>query len=67
MVHQHRYYSRWPHLDPHIQTGQFHDADELLEKAPDSLDERTAAAPTKETGAVVLAALRFRVSSHLVI
>lgn len=25
----------------HIQTGQFHDADELLEKALDALDEKT--------------------------
>lgn len=46
-------------LTSHIQTGQFHDADELIEKALDALDEHTAAAPpTTETGAVVLAALR---------
>jgi hypothetical protein len=47
-------------VNAHIQTGQFHDADELLEKALDALDERAAAAPTKETGAVVLAALQAR-------
>ena len=42
----------------HIQTGQFHDADELIEKALDALEEHTAAAPTTATGAVVLAALQ---------
>lgn len=46
-------------LAAHIQTGHFHDADELIEKALDALDEHTAAAsPTTETGAVVLAALQ---------
>jgi Arc/MetJ-type ribon-helix-helix transcriptional regulator len=29
-------------VNAHIQTGQFHDADELLEKALDALDERMA-------------------------
>ena len=43
-----------------IQSGHFHDADELIEKALDALDERTAAVPTNETGAVVLAALQAR-------
>ena len=47
-------------VNAHIQTGQFHDADELLEKALDALDERTASASVKETGAVVLAALQAR-------
>ena len=42
-----------------IQSGHFHDTDELIEKALDALDERTAAtAPATATGAVVLAALQ---------
>jgi len=46
-------------LTMRIQTGQFHDADELIEKALDALDEHTAStSPTNETGAVVLAALQ---------
>ena len=46
-------------LTAHIRTGHFHDADELIEKALDALDEHTAAAsPTTETGTVVLAALQ---------
>jgi hypothetical protein len=45
----------------HIQTGHFHDADELIEKALDALDEQAiAAAPPTATGAVVLAALQAR-------
>jgi len=47
-------------VNAHIKTGQFHDADELIEKALDALDERAAAVPTNETGAVVLAALQAR-------
>jgi hypothetical protein len=48
-------------VNAHIQTGHFHDADELLEKALDALDEQaTAAAPPTATGAVVLAALQAR-------
>ena len=48
-------------VNAHIQTGHFHDADELIEKALDALDEQaTAAAPATETGAVVLAALQAR-------
>lgn len=47
-------------VNAHIETGQFHDADELLEKALDALDGRTAATPTNKTGAVVLAALEAR-------
>ncbi len=44
-----------------IQSGLFHDADELIEKALDALDEQTtAAAPPSATGAVVLAALQAR-------
>jgi len=46
-------------VNAHIQTGHFHDADELIEKALDALDEQTtAAAPGTGTGAVVLAALQ---------
>jgi len=30
-------------VNAHIQTGFFHDADELIEKALDALDEKTAA------------------------
>ena len=42
-----------------IQSGHFHDTDELIEKALDALDEQaTAALPETATGAVVLAALR---------
>jgi len=43
-----------------IQSGHFHDADELIEKALDALDEQAtaAAAPRTGTGAVVLAALQ---------
>ena len=41
-----------------IQSGHFHDVDELIEKALDALDERTPGAPATETGAVVLAALQ---------
>jgi predicted hydrolase (HD superfamily) len=40
-------------VNAHIRTGHFHDADELLEKALDALDEQA-------TGAVVLAALQAR-------
>ena len=47
-------------VNAHIQTGHFHDADELLEKALDALDEQTTAAapPTTATGSVILAALQ---------
>jgi hypothetical protein len=46
-------------LTMQIRTGRFHDAEELIEKALDALDERTAAtSPTTETGALVLAALQ---------
>ncbi len=43
-----------------IQTGRFHNADEVIEKALDALEERAAAAPASATGAVVLAALQAR-------
>ena len=44
-----------------IQSGHFHDTDELIEKALDALDvQEAAAARTNETGAVVLAALQAR-------
>ncbi|HEX4230494.1 MAG TPA: hypothetical protein VHZ07_17595 [Bryobacteraceae bacterium] len=42
-----------------IQSGHFHDTDELIEKALDALDVQvTAAPPPTATGAVVLAALQ---------
>jgi Arc/MetJ-type ribon-helix-helix transcriptional regulator len=42
-----------------IQTGHFHDTDELIEKALDALAEQAiGAAPGTATGAVVLAALQ---------
>jgi len=42
-----------------IQSGHFHNTDELIEKALDALDEQAAAsAPETATGAVVLAALQ---------
>ena len=48
-------------VNAYIQTGNFHDADELLEKALNALDEQaTAATPPTATGAVVLAALQAR-------
>jgi hypothetical protein len=48
-------------VNAHIQNGRFHDADEVLEKALDALDEQSAAAtPPTATGAVVLAALQAR-------
>ena len=48
-------------LQAQIQSGHFHDTDELIEKALDALDVQVAAAAqTNETGAVVLAALQAR-------
>ncbi len=48
-------------VNAHIQNGHFHNADEVLEKALDALDEQaTAAPPPTATGAVVLAALQAR-------
>jgi hypothetical protein len=44
-------------LNAHIQNGQLQNADELMEKALDGLDEHTAA-PTTATGSVVLKALQ---------
>jgi len=42
-----------------IQSGQFHDTDELIEKALDALDVQSASAVSlTATGAVVLAALQ---------
>jgi Arc/MetJ-type ribon-helix-helix transcriptional regulator len=42
-----------------IQSGHFHNADELIEKALNALDEQTnTIAPAAVTGAVVLAALQ---------
>jgi hypothetical protein len=47
-------------VNAHIQTGHFHDADELLEKALNALDELvpSAAVPATATGSVILAALQ---------
>ena len=46
-------------VNAHIQTGQFHDADEVIEKALDALDQQAApAAPKGQTGAVILKALQ---------
>lgn len=48
-------------VSAHIQAGQFHDADELIEKALDALDRQSApVAASEQTGAVVLAALEVR-------
>jgi hypothetical protein len=45
----------------HIRNGNFHDADELLEKALDALDgQATTLAAKTATGGVVLAALDAR-------
>jgi len=42
-----------------IQSGHFHNADELIEKALDALDEQaTSDVPATATGAIVLAALQ---------
>jgi Arc/MetJ-type ribon-helix-helix transcriptional regulator len=53
-------------VNAHIQTGQFHDADEVLEKALDALEERgtppsrghVAKSDDKRTGADLIAALQ---------
>ena len=47
-------------VNAHIQSGHFHDADELLEKALDALDGRapTTVPPATATGSVILAALQ---------
>ncbi len=48
-------------MQARIQSGHFHDADELLENALDALDAQAPAAPPPTaTGAVVLAALNAR-------
>ena len=48
-------------VNAQIQNGRFHDADEVLEKALDALDEQaTTPATATATGAVVLAALQAR-------
>lgn len=36
-------------VNAHIQTGHFHDADELIEKALDALDKRGAAFPGEDS------------------
>lgn len=46
-------------VNAHIQTGRFHDTDELIEKALDALDQQAVPAPrTGKTGAVILKALQ---------
>jgi hypothetical protein len=47
-------------MNAHIRTGRFHDADELIEKALNALDEGTpgATSPGTATGSVILAALQ---------
>jgi Arc/MetJ-type ribon-helix-helix transcriptional regulator len=53
-------------VQAHIQTGQFHDVDEVLEKALDALEEkviappreRTAKSHDRRTGADLIAALQ---------
>ena len=53
-------------VNAHIQTGQFHDADEVLEKALDALEERVTApsrgqaakSDDRRTGADPIAALQ---------
>ena len=47
-------------VERQIQSGHFHDVDELIEKALDALDVQAATAPPTATGAVVLAALQAR-------
>jgi len=50
-------------VNARIESGQFHDADEFIEKALDAIDKETPVAPARpkdETGAVVLAALQAR-------
>ena len=53
-------------VNAHIQNGRFHDADEVLEKALDALEERATDPPTgqaaksddRRTGADLIAALQ---------
>ena len=47
-------------VNAQIQSGHFHDVDELIEKALDALDEQAPAAapPAMATGSVILAALQ---------
>ena len=47
-------------VNAHLQTGYFNDADDVLEKALNALDERALAAapPATSTGSVILAALQ---------
>lgn len=47
-------------VNARIRTGQFHDTDELIEKALDALDEHTTASPARDTrtGADLIAALQ---------
>lgn len=55
-IHEHELAQR---VQAQIQSGDFHDTDELIEKALDALDiQAAAAAPPTATGAVVLAALQ---------
>jgi hypothetical protein len=46
-------------VNAHIRTGQFHDTEELIEKALDALDQQAGPTKTKgQTGAVILKALQ---------
>ena len=46
-------------VNAQIQSGHFHDADELIEKALDALEERVrAVVPDRRTGADLIAALQ---------
>jgi Arc/MetJ-type ribon-helix-helix transcriptional regulator len=47
-------------VNARIRTGEFHSADDLIEKALDALDERASTSQSHETGTVVLAALEAR-------
>ena len=39
-------------VNAHIKTGHFHDADELIEKALDALDEKSVATPVTPQGSL---------------
>lgn len=47
-------------VNARIESGRFHNVDEVIEKALDALDEQSggASSPTAETGAALLAVLR---------
>jgi len=48
-------------VNARIEAGQFHDADEFIEKALDAIDKEATVAPARpkgETGAIILKALQ---------